>query len=113
MRDVDNYFKGKLAEAYRNGYEQCKKDMANGHGEFIDFEIPSIFKDNIKTLDLSQRAYDCLRRSNIHNVGALVMHHESEILRLPYLGRKTLYEIKEKLNERGLDLGMFYNMGVN
>jgi DNA-binding CsgD family transcriptional regulator len=53
---------------------------------------------------LSVRSYRCLKRANIHTVGELTLKTEEEMMRVRNLGRKSLKEIIQKLEERGLYL---------
>ena len=57
-------------------------------------------------LELSVRSANCLKNDNIIYIGDLVQKTESEMLRTPNFGRKSLNEIKEVLTQMGLHLGM-------
>ena len=57
-------------------------------------------------LELSVRSMNCLKNDNIIYIGDLVQKTESEMLRTPNFGRKSLNEIKEVLNSMSLFLGM-------
>ncbi len=52
------------------------------------------------------RSANCLKNDNIVYIGDLVQKTESEMLRTPNFGRKSLNEIKEVLSQMGLSLGM-------
>ncbi len=58
----------------------------------------------IEDLDLSVRAYNCLKRANIHTVGELTQKTEEEMMKVRNLGRKSLKQVVTKLREIGLDL---------
>jgi DNA-directed RNA polymerase subunit alpha len=88
---------------------------------FINFEEPSEshreeeavepeFNPNllkkVDELELSVRSANCLKNDNIIYIGDLVQYSESEMLRTPNFGRKSLNEIKEVLGHMGLHLGM-------
>lgn len=60
----------------------------------------------VEDLELTVRAANCLKAENIHTIGDLVSRAESDLLKTPNLGKKSLTEIKRVLNERGLHLGM-------
>ncbi len=60
----------------------------------------------VDDLELTVRSANCLKAENIFLIGDLVQRSESELLRTPNLGRKSLSEIKEVLSNRGLILGM-------
>ncbi len=57
-------------------------------------------------LELSVRSANCLKNDNIVYIGDLVQRSESDMLRTPNFGRKSLNEIKEVLEVMGLHLGM-------
>jgi DNA-directed RNA polymerase, alpha subunit/40 kD subunit len=54
----------------------------------------------IEELDLSVRAFNCLKANEIQTVGQLLQKREEELLSLRNFGRKSLDEIKEKLVEK-------------
>lgn len=58
----------------------------------------------IEELDLSVRSYNCLKRAGINTVEELTNKTESEMMKVRNLGKKSLSEIKEKLDD--LDLGL-------
>jgi len=60
----------------------------------------------IDELELSVRSSNCLEALNIKYVGELVQLTENQLLRTKNFGRKSLNEIKERLQEMGLTLGM-------
>ncbi len=60
----------------------------------------------VDELELSVRSANCLKNDNIIYIGDLVQKSESEMLRTPNFGRKSLNEIKEVLAAMGLRLGM-------
>ena len=66
---------------------------------------PNLLK-KVDELELSVRSANCLKNDNIIYIGDLVQHSESEMLRTPNFGRKSLNEIKEVLSHMGLHLGM-------
>lgn len=60
----------------------------------------------VDDLELTVRSANCLKAENIYYIGDLIQRTESELLKTPNLGRKSLNEIKEVLASRGLTLGM-------
>ena len=60
----------------------------------------------VDELELTVRSANCLKVEKIHYIGDLVTRKESDLLRTPNLGRKSLNEIKEVLAARGLSLGV-------
>lgn len=69
-------------------------------------ELDSILAAPISTLELSVRARNCLDGANMQTVRDLVRMSENEVMNLKNLGKTSLAEIKNKLAERGLMLGM-------
>ena len=63
-----------------------------------DLDLP------IEALDLSERPRNCLRRAQIKTVGELVARTSDDLLNITNFGQKSLDEVKEKLDERGLSL---------
>lgn len=63
---------------------------------------PEKYNMPIEDLNLSMRAYNCLRRSGLMTVGQVLENSEEELLSLRNFGRKSYDELKDKLNE--LDL---------
>ncbi|MFK7866584.1 MAG: DNA-directed RNA polymerase subunit alpha [Alphaproteobacteria bacterium] len=60
----------------------------------------------VEELELSVRSANCLKNDNVIYIGDLVQRTESDMLRTPNFGRKSLNEIKEVLSTMGLSLGM-------
>ena len=60
----------------------------------------------VDELELTVRSANCLKAESIHYIGDLVSRKESDLLRTPNLGKKSLNEIKEVLHSRGLSLGL-------
>lgn len=56
----------------------------------------------IEDLDLSVRSYNCLKRAGIQTVEELVQKTEDEMMKVRNLGKKSLKEVKDKLNDLGL-----------
>ena len=88
---------------------------------FINFDEPEVQQDQgsseklsfnsnllkkVEELELSVRSANCLKNDNIIYIGDLVQKSESEMLRTPNFGRKSLNEIKEVLTQMELNLGM-------
>ncbi|MGJ8671240.1 MAG: DNA-directed RNA polymerase subunit alpha, partial [Oceanococcus sp.] len=60
----------------------------------------------IDELELTVRSANCLKAENIYYVGDLVQRSEVELMKTPNLGKKSLNEIKDVLEQQGLSLGM-------
>jgi len=63
-----------------------------------DLDLP------IEDLDLSERPRNCLKRAQINTVGELVLKTEDDLLAITNFGQKSLDEVLQKLDERGLAL---------
>jgi DNA-directed RNA polymerase subunit alpha len=75
----------------------------------VDAEVQRIramLNQSVDDLDLSVRAQNCLRAASIKTIGDLVRREESEMLKFRNFGRKSLQELVQVLEERGLRFGM-------
>ena len=75
----------------------------------FDPEEEKLFKllsRDVETLDLSVRAMNCLNSANIKLIGELCTKTESRMLKYRNFGKKSLDEIKERVEKLGLELGM-------
>ena len=64
----------------------------------------AVLDQNIEDLDLSVRAYNCLKRAGINSVAELVQKNQDEMMKVRNLGRKSLEEVEQKLQALGLSL---------
>ncbi len=69
-------------------------------------QIDPILMRPVDDLELTVRSANCLKAENIYYIGDLIQRTETELLKTPNLGRKSLNEIKDVLASRGLTLGM-------
>jgi DNA-directed RNA polymerase subunit alpha len=69
-------------------------------------QIDPLLLRPVDDLELTVRSANCLKAENIYYIGDLIQRAETELLKTPNLGRKSLNEIKEVLASRGLTLGM-------
>ena len=69
-------------------------------------ELKKLLNMSVNEIELSVRAANCLNNANITTVGQLAMKSEAEMLKYRNFGKKSLNEIKDKLAELGLSLGM-------
>jgi len=74
--------------------------------ETVDEELAQKLSLAIQELELSVRASNCLESTKIETVGQLVQMNESELLKIRSFGKTSLREIKRKLADIGLSLGM-------
>ena len=67
-------------------------------------EKDKVLEMTIEELDLSVRAYNCLKRAGINNVSELIQKTEEDMLKVRNLGKKSLEEVQTKLASLGLSL---------
>ena len=67
-------------------------------------KIEKMLEMTVEELDLSVRSYNCLKRAGINTVEELTNKTEPEMMKVRNLGKKSLTEIKQKLNELDLTL---------
>jgi DNA-directed RNA polymerase subunit alpha len=65
-----------------------------------------ILKTPLADLDLSVRAYNCLKAAEIRTLGELVNYHIDDLLKFRNFGKKSLSELEEFVREKGLHFGM-------
>lgn len=85
-------------------FDEPKESFAEAEDSLLPFNRALLKK--VDELELSVRSANCLKNDNIIYIGDLVQKTESEMLRTPNFGRKSLNEIKEVLVQMGLNLGM-------
>lgn len=68
--------------------------------------LRNLLNMSVNEIELSVRAANCLNNANITTVGSLAMKTEQEMLKYRNFGKKSLNEIKQKLEQLGLSLGM-------
>ena len=71
--------------------------------------LKKLLNMSVNEIELSVRAANCLNNANITSVGQLAMKTEAEMLKYRNFGKKSLNEIKDKLSELGLGLGMTFD----
>ena len=67
-------------------------------------DLERIMRMTIEDLDLSVRSFNCLKRANINTVRDLTSKTEEDMMKVRNLGRKSLEEVKKKLEDLGLAL---------
>lgn len=90
--------------------EEVPLEEAKGSSSLKTVQINPSLKENllknIDELELSVRAYNCLKNANIKTIADLVQKTEHEMMRTKNFGRKSLNEIKEVITAMGLHFGM-------
>ncbi|MBN1776875.1 MAG: DNA-directed RNA polymerase subunit alpha, partial [Clostridiales bacterium] len=69
-----------------------------------DDKREKVLEMTIEELDLSVRAYNCLKRAGINTVSELVQRNQEDMMKVRNLGRKSLEEVEQKL--QGLNLAL-------
>jgi DNA-directed RNA polymerase subunit alpha len=75
-------------------------------------KLKKLLNMSVNEIELSVRAANCLNNANITTVGQLALKTEQEMLKYRNFGKKSLNEIKEKLNSLNLSLGMNFEPGL-
>ena len=91
---------------------QVKKPAQEVDENFL--HMRKILKTNLADLDLSVRAYNCLKAAEIRTLGELVAYDIDDLLKFRNFGKKSLSELEEFVREKGLNFGMDvskYNLG--
>ena len=74
--------------------------------ETIDEELAEKLKIPLQELELSVRAGNCLESAKVETVGQLVKMTDADLLKIRSFGKTSLREVKRKLADLGLSLGM-------
>ena len=84
------------------------ESLVNNNEEIDEEEarIRKILDTSVEELELTVRSSNCLKNANIRTIGDLTKKTEEEIAKTRNFGKKSLSEIKDKLKEWGLTLGM-------
>src|SRR3954454_23231247 len=90
------------------GPEMMLDERADGAvgGDHVDHDLERKLNMSLAELELSVRATNCLESEGITTVRDLVNRSEDELLEVRNFGETTLREVKQKLTERNLNLGM-------
>ncbi len=85
------------------------EDKATRQEDVVDehvLHMRKLLKTSLEDLDLSVRAYNCLKAAKINSLSELVKYDTHELLKFRNFGKKSLVEIEELLNTKGLTFGM-------
>jgi DNA-directed RNA polymerase subunit alpha len=86
-------------------FEDATRQEDNVVDEHI-LHMRKLLKTPLEDLDLSVRAYNCLKAAKINILGELVQYETHELLKFRNFGKKSLVEIEELLQDKGLTFGM-------
>lgn len=84
-------------------------DSSSAEENIVDEHIlhmRKLLKTSLEDLDLSVRAYNCLKAAKINSLGEMVKYDTHELLKFRNFGKKSLVEIEELLQNKGLTFGM-------
>lgn len=98
----------KIAKDHFSIFINFDEDEASGdeQNDEIEERVRQILNTPVEELELSVRSSNCLKNANIKTIGDLTRKTEEEITKTRNFGKKSLLEIKEKLAEWNLSLGM-------
>ncbi len=77
-------------------------------------QLRKVLKTPLEDLDLSVRAFNCLKAAKINSLSELVQYEQEDLMKFRNFGQKSLAEIEQVLGERGLHFGMdLHKMGLD
>jgi len=82
--------------------EEKKEDMVDEQ----TLQLRKVLKTPLEDLDLSVRAFNCLKAAKINSLSELVQYEQEDLMKFRNFGQKSLSEIEQVLTERGLHFGM-------
>ncbi len=82
--------------------EEKKEDLVDEQ----TLQLRKILKTPLEDLDLSVRAFNCLKAAKINSLSELVQYEQEDLMKFRNFGQKSLSEIEQVLHERGLQFGM-------
>ena len=82
--------------------EEKKEDLVDEQ----TLQLRKVLKTPLEDLDLSVRAFNCLKAAKINSLSELVQYEQEDLMKFRNFGQKSLAEIEQVLTERGLQFGM-------
>jgi DNA-directed RNA polymerase subunit alpha len=82
--------------------EEKKEDLVDEQ----TLQLRKVLKTPLEDLDLSVRAFNCLKAAKINSLSQLVQYEQEDLMKFRNFGQKSLSEIEQVLQERGLHFGM-------
>lgn len=77
-------------------------------------QLRKVLKTPLEDLDLSVRAFNCLKAAKINSLSELVAYEQEDLMKFRNFGQKSLSEIEQVLSERGLSFGMdLHKLGLD
>ena len=96
----------------RASQEQYEFDSKQNEVSEEQNKLRKLLNMSVNEIELSVRAANCLNNANITTVGQLAMKSEGDMLKYRNFGKKSLQEIKDKLQALGLSLGMTFDAAL-
>ncbi len=98
----------KIAKDHFSIFINFDESLVSASDEIDETEenVRKLLNTSVEELELTVRSSNCLKNANIRTIGDLTKKTEEEIAKTRNFGKKSLSEIKEKLKEWGLSLGM-------
>jgi DNA-directed RNA polymerase subunit alpha len=109
LKQAASIFKHHLDVFDRVTDEQYEFEDRGGEVSEEQNKLRKLLNMSVNEIELSVRAANCLNNANITTVGELAMKTEQEMLKYRNFGKKSLNEIKDKLETLGLSLGMKFD----
>ncbi len=106
LRESLNIFIPEEDAAPQEGAFMDGEGGAGLEGLNVDAKLKEILGQPIDMIELSSRASNCLKVARIKTIGELVSKRDEELLAVKNFGKKSLDEIKDRLKDMGLSLGM-------
>ncbi len=82
--------------------EEKKEDLVDEE----TLQLRKVLKTPLEDLDLSVRAFNCMKAAKINSLSELVQYEQEDLMKFRNFGQKSLSEIEQVLSERGLQFGM-------
>lgn len=98
-----------LLKEYLSLFSKVEPKSLDYSKDFLNVDIlriRNLLKKSVDEMELSVRAYNCLKANNLRTIADLVSKEESEMLKFKNFGRKSLNELMLKLKSMGLEFGM-------
>jgi len=106
LKQASSIFKHHLDVFDNVSQENVEFDSEQSEVSEEQNKLRKLLNMSVNEIELSVRAANCLNNANITTVGELAMKSEQEMLKYRNFGKKSLNEIKTKLEQLGLSLGM-------
>ncbi len=94
---IEKFITEKIEEPFAQEEEQVDAEKQR---------IANLLRTSIEDLNLSVRAYNCLKSANINSIGELVARDEQDLLKFRNFGKKSLTELIDVIEEKNLQFGM-------